>query len=824
MAEHRVPVIMMYHSVRHDAERSIFRIAIDPKRFRDHIDFLTAHYRVVPLAEFVDSLASRSRSAGMAAITFDDGFADNLAIARDILDEYRAAATVFVPTGFVGRPYFWWDALYEIHSAGMAQPDRALTELRAQFPGLDLGTEPNDWFTPVWDHLRRSPLDGVYESVGELAVRFGAPLDGLPRPVTASELTRLAGWPIEIGSHAISHRPLTALSIADARHEIAASRDWLTAHLRQPVAAFSYPFGLLDRETAQHCRSAGYACAVGIAPAHRHLSYNDVYDLPRVDAANGEVGELAAELDIFERANVRSYASRAAAASALDITPERRAIYSPRAAGAAANPPVSTAGLFRSTPVNRLWGFGQGVPLDRPFIRRFIETHRGDVRGRILEIKESEYSREYARPESRTDILDIDPENPRADIIDDLQTGATIPDETYDCVVLTQVLQLIPDPAKAIATVSRILRPGGVLLLTAPGITQTAATTEGEFFWSFFKPGLKQLLAGHFDDRKLLLAAHGNAGLAASFLMGMTAKDVPPELFADNDPEYPIVLTARAAKPLAVPPRLSWPNGGQKRVSVIIPMFNAAGTIRETLFSVSRQSCHDYEVVVVDDGSTDGSRDIVEEIARGSGGRITVIEHAGGANRGLALSRDHGIRHASGEFVVFLDADDTIHPEKLAHDLEILTAHPQAAAVVGRALWWWDGAGEQEAHLDTIMEPADRVVDPPAFFNTTYQLESGGVPPCVHSWMVRKAALDKVEPFDPAVMTYEDQKYLAELSLRFPIYVAGTCLCEYRRRERTLWADAVTSGSDTTARSRFLEWKRQVVETSPAYSRRRSCE
>ena len=91
--------------------------------------------------------------------------------------------------------------------------------------------------------------------------------------------------------------------------------------------------------------------------------------------------------------------------------------------------------------------------------------------------------------------------------------------------------------------------------------------------------------------------------------------------------------------------------------------------------------------------------------------------------------------------------------------------------------------------------------------------------PCVHSWMVRKSAADRIEPFDPYMMTYEDQKFLAELSLRFPIYVASACLCEYRRKEGTLWATALTSGTDATARSRFLDWKARTMKTSPAYPR-----
>jgi len=480
--------------------------------------------------------------------------------------------------------------------------------------------------------------------------------------------------------------------------------------------------------------------------------------------------------------------------------------------------PPPAGDLFRPTPVHRTWGYEHGEPLDRPFIERFVRTHAGDIRGRVLEIKTAEYSARFARPGARIDILDIDPANPAADIIADIQTGEGIADATYDCIVLTQVLQLVPDVQRALATIARILRPGGVLLLTAPGLTQAGSAVDGQFLRSWFAPGLRHEMAGHFDDRRLLLQAHGNAGLAASFLMGLTVAEVPAELYAHHDEEYPIVLTARAVRPLPVPDRIAWPAArGEPAVSIIIPMFNAADTIRETLFSVARQSVEDYEVLVVDDGSTDGSRAVAEAVAREAAGRVRILEHSGGANRGLSLTRNRALAEARGAFIVFLDADDTLHPEKLAHDLERLRAHPEAAAVVGPTLWWWDGAGRRDAHLDLMIDPADRVVHPPEFFDGTYERQAAGVPPCVHSWMIRREALAAIEPFDPEVLTYEDQKFLADLALRFPVFVASACLCEYRRKEATLWADAVASGSDAVARARFLAWKAAAMRRTPAY-------
>lgn len=820
-AEHRgrvfrVPVIMMYHSVCDDARGRVYGTTIAPARFERQIASLTDFYRVVGLEEFVAALGSRSRSEGMAAITFDDGFFDNLTVARGILEKYRAPATVFVTSGFVGRPYFWWDGFSAAGAAAAQQPERTKSLLREILSDFD--PDQTDWFRAAWDRLRRYPLGEAYAIVDRLASSLGASLDGLSRPVGLQELRGLAEWPLTVGSHALSHRPLPSLPLSEAQREMSESRSWLEAHTGRPVRAFSYPFGAADRDVIARCPASGYDCAVSISTDY-HLSYTNAFDLPRVDAGEIDADDPIPWLGRFEEKNINAYATRRMGGpSPLELTASRRQIYLRPQSSGKKSAQLSSADFFRTTPVNRLWGQEQGKALDRPFIEKFMATHAGDVYGRILEIKSPEYAQKYARPDGEIDILDIDSENRDATIIDDLQEASKIADESYDCIILTQVLQFIPNVERAVATVARILRPGGVLLLSAPGITQTVDSRDGAFLWSFFGPGLKLLLSRQFDAKKLVLEAHGNAGLAASFLMGLPVEAVPSDLFAVHDPEYPIVLTARAVKPLPVPEELSWmPACETPEVSIIIPMFNAAGTIKETLFSVTRQRHDSWEVIIVDDGSSDNSRAVVERIAEASRGRVTIIEHAGNENRGLALSRDLGMARARGEFLVFLDADDTIHPDKLRHDVDILRRHSRAAAVVGRTLWWWDGAGERDADIDMIFEPVDRLVEPPVFFEITFR-ESGGVSPCVHSWMVRKSCLDTID-FDVEVMTYEDQKFLGELSLRFPIYVSGSCLCEYRRKEHTLWADAVSSGTDPIARARFREWKSAALKASPAFPR-----
>ena len=268
----RVPVILLYHSVRYAAGGSIYRISITPERFQRHVSFLTSNFRVVPLQEFVDALASRTRIEGMACITFDDGYVDNLEAARDILCKHRTSATIFIPTGFVGRPYFWWDALHTISTAASRQPDKAHREMQAQFPALRgaTGITEAEWFN-VWDRMRRHPLDDAYAAVGELAARLDVDLKDLPRPVTSRELKDLAKWPFKIGSHAESHRPLPSLSIEEVRSELQASRAYLESSTGRSVAPFHILLVCLITRSLKPARTSGIrvqSASSGIIGSH----------------------------------------------------------------------------------------------------------------------------------------------------------------------------------------------------------------------------------------------------------------------------------------------------------------------------------------------------------------------------------------------------------------------------------------------------------------------------------------------------------------------------------------------------------------------------
>jgi SAM-dependent methyltransferase len=135
--------------------------------------------------------------------------------------------------------------------------------------------------------------------------------------------------------------------------------------------------------------------------------------------------------------------------------------------------------LRRIVPISREWGSDRGLPIDRYYIERFLRVHGADIRGHVMEIRDDAYTREFGGNRvTRTDVLHAVEGNPQATIVADLACADHIPSDTFDCVILTQTLQFIYDALAAVGTLHRILKPGGVLLATIPGISQSNRRLE----------------------------------------------------------------------------------------------------------------------------------------------------------------------------------------------------------------------------------------------------------------------------------------------------------------------------------------------------------
>jgi SAM-dependent methyltransferase len=210
--------------------------------------------------------------------------------------------------------------------------------------------------------------------------------------------------------------------------------------------------------------------------------------------------------------------------------------------------------LRRLQPLSREFGYDRGLPVDRHYIEGFLAGHANDVRGRVLEIGDDAYTRRFGGPRvTRRDVLHVNPVE-GATFVGDLTRADGIPSDAFDCVILTQTLHLIYDVRAALATVHRILKPGGRLLATAPGISQIGGDQWREYWcWSFTSRSLRQLLNEAFPGGEVAVVAHGNVLAAIAFLHGLAAEELRRGELAHNDPAYEVLLAARARKTEAVP-------------------------------------------------------------------------------------------------------------------------------------------------------------------------------------------------------------------------------------------------------------------------------
>ena len=236
-----------------------------------------------------------------------------------------------------------------------------------------------------------------------------------------------------------------------------------------------------------------------------------------------------------------------------EVRPAQPAPSAPAAGRVEAAVPVGGVdfgSLRRLTPISRDFGFDRGRPVDRHYIERFLAQHAADIRGRVLEVGESTYTRRYGGATVTTsDVLHVREGAPDATIIADLADAAHIPSSSFDCVILTQTLQLIYECRAAVATLARILAPSGVVLATMPGISQIQdGEWGGVWCWNFTPLSARTLFQDAFHDGSVDVAAHGNVFAAVAFLHGVAAEELTPAELDHVDPGYPVTITVRAAK------------------------------------------------------------------------------------------------------------------------------------------------------------------------------------------------------------------------------------------------------------------------------------
>lgn len=207
--------------------------------------------------------------------------------------------------------------------------------------------------------------------------------------------------------------------------------------------------------------------------------------------------------------------------------------------------------LRRVTPIDSGFGLGRGKPVDRHYIEDFLQRHDSDIRGSVLEVAEDAYTVRFGGARvSASDILHVDDSNPRATLVGDLGSANHLPPASFDCFICTQTLTYIYDVQRAVATIHRILKPGGVLLATVPGISQMSPYDRDRWgeYWRFTAQSLGRLLGESFGSEHVAVEAYGNVLAATAFLQGLCTDDLRRDELDHRDQRYQMLIAGRAVK------------------------------------------------------------------------------------------------------------------------------------------------------------------------------------------------------------------------------------------------------------------------------------
>jgi glycosyltransferase involved in cell wall biosynthesis len=249
-------------------------------------------------------------------------------------------------------------------------------------------------------------------------------------------------------------------------------------------------------------------------------------------------------------------------------------------------------------------------------------------------------------------------------------------------------------------------------------------------------------------------------------------------------------------------------------VSGVIIFLNAQKFIQEAIKSVFAQTYDNWELLLVDDGSTDGSTAIALEYAEQYPGRVRYLEHDGHQNRGMSASRNKGISNAKGEYIAFLDADDIWLPPKLEQQVALFQIQPEAAMVCGPTQRWYSWTGNpQDIQRDCMREigvKPNTLFKPPTLL--TLLLRSQANTPATCSVLVRREVFKHTGAFEETFRgMYEDQAFFAKVYLMAPVFVTSECWDRYRQHPDNCCSIAVSAGqfhyaNPNPAQLNFLNW------------------
>jgi glycosyltransferase involved in cell wall biosynthesis len=255
-------------------------------------------------------------------------------------------------------------------------------------------------------------------------------------------------------------------------------------------------------------------------------------------------------------------------------------------------------------------------------------------------------------------------------------------------------------------------------------------------------------------------------------------------------------------------------------VTIVTIFFDAEKYLGEAIASVFAQTFDDWELILVDDGSTDGGSVLARQCAERHPDRVRYLEHFGHANRGMSVSRNLGILAASGEFVALLDADDVWFPEKLSRQVAILHNNPDAVMVYDATRRWHSWSGEPGAEsregLRRLGLSPETLVQPPTLIPLFLNGEAESPGTC--SVLIRRSAFEQVGGFVESFRgMFEDQAFFFKVCLELPVYLSGGVTALYRQHPESACQIATRLGlydpecKDSPTQEVFLNWLAEYV-------------
>jgi hypothetical protein len=213
--------------------------------------------------------------------------------------------------------------------------------------------------------------------------------------------------------------------------------------------------------------------------------------------------------------------------------------------------PVRFDDFLTTWPVSRKFGLDRGTPIDRYYIESFLNENKHFIQGRVLEIAESTYSKQFGSQITACEILHYDHSNKKATIIGDLTDEVSLPEEKIDCFICTQTLNFIFDVKKAIEGSWKLLKKEGTFLGTVSGISQISRYDMDRWgdYWRFTDLSICRLFENVFGEGNVEVKIFGNALAATAFLKGLAVDDMPDTKLLDiTDSDYQVTIGIRAIK------------------------------------------------------------------------------------------------------------------------------------------------------------------------------------------------------------------------------------------------------------------------------------